>query len=83
MPRAARAGPGRGQSERGSEMEGLRVEGGLFGLLVLAIDVWAIIHIVQSTTSTLKKVLWVVLILLLPLVGFLIWLLLGPRKAAA
>lgn len=64
-------------------MEGLRVEGGLFGLLVLAIDVWAIIHIVQSTTSTLKKVLWVVLILLLPLVGFLIWLLLGPRKAAA
>jgi hypothetical protein len=64
-------------------MEGLRVEGGLFGLVVLAIDVWAIIHIVQSTTSTLKKVLWVVLILLLPLVGFLIWLLLGPRKAAA
>jgi len=63
-------------------MEGVRVEG-LFGLLVLAIDVWAIIHIVQSGTSTLKKVLWVVLILLLPLVGFLIWLLLGPRKNAA
>lgn len=63
-------------------MEGVRVEG-LLGLLVLAIDVWAIIHIVQSGTSTLKKVLWVVLILLLPLVGFLIWLLLGPRKASA
>lgn len=62
-------------------MEGVRVEG-LFGLVVLAIDVWAIIHIVQSGTSTGKKVLWVVLILLLPLVGFLIWLLLGPRKAA-
>lgn len=63
-------------------MEGVRVEG-LFGLVVLAIDVWAIIHIVQSGTSTGKKVLWVVLILLLPLVGFLIWLLLGPRKADA
>ena len=63
-------------------MEGVRVEG-LFGLIVLALDVWAIIHIVQSGTSTGKKVLWVVLILLVPLVGFLIWLLLGPRKAAA
>jgi uncharacterized membrane protein len=55
----------------------------LFGLVVLAVDVWAIIHIVQSTTSTMRKVLWVVLILLLPLVGFLIWLLLGPRKTQA
>jgi succinate dehydrogenase/fumarate reductase cytochrome b subunit len=63
-------------------MEGMRVEG-LFGLVVLAVDVWAIIHIVQSTTSTGKKVLWVVLILLLPLLGFLIWLLAGPRKKQA
>lgn len=63
-------------------MEGVRVEG-LFGLVILALDVWAIIHIVQSGTSTGKKVLWVVLILLLPLVGFLIWLLLGPRKVTS
>ncbi|MCU0894378.1 MAG: PLDc N-terminal domain-containing protein [Rhodospirillales bacterium] len=63
-------------------MEGMRVEG-LFGLVVLAVDVWAIIHIVQSTTSTAKKALWVVLILLLPLLGFLIWLLAGPRKKQA
>jgi hypothetical protein len=60
-------------------MEGVRVEG-LFGLIVLALDVWAIIHVVQSDMSMAKKVLWVILILLLPLVGFLIWLLLGPRK---
>jgi hypothetical protein len=57
----------------------VRVEG-LFGLIVLALDVWAIIHVVQSDMSMAKKVLWVILILLLPLVGFLIWLLLGPRK---
>ncbi|HSO41989.1 MAG: PLDc N-terminal domain-containing protein [Rhodospirillales bacterium] len=63
-------------------MEGMRVEG-VFGLIVLALDVWAIIHIVQSGTSTGKKVLWVVLILLLPLVGFLIWLVVGPRKVEA
>jgi hypothetical protein len=63
-------------------MEGMRV-GGVFGLVVLAVDVWAIIHIVQSTTSTARKAMWVVLILLLPLLGFLIWLLAGPRKKQA
>lgn len=61
-------------------MEGMRV-GGAFGLIVLALDVWALIHVVQSNASTPSKVLWVVLILLLPLVGFLLWLVLGPRKA--
>jgi hypothetical protein len=61
-------------------MEGLRV-GGLFGLIVLALDIWALIHIVQSSASMGSKVLWVLLILILPLIGFLLWLLLGPRRA--
>lgn len=61
-------------------MEGMRV-GGVFGLIVLALDVWALIHVVQSGTTTGGKVLWVLLILLLPVVGFLLWLVLGPRKA--
>lgn len=60
-------------------MEGMRV-GGLFGLIVLVLDVWALVHVFQSNASTGSKVLWVVLILLLPLVGFLLWLVLGPRK---
>ena len=61
-------------------MEGMRV-GGVFGLIVLALDVWALIYVVQSGASTGGKVLWVLLILLLPVVGFLLWLVLGPRKA--
>jgi len=53
--------------------------GGLFGLLVLIGDVWAIINIVQSRESTGTKVIWVVLVLLLPLLGLIVWLLAGPR----
>ena len=53
--------------------------GGIFGLLILIADVWAIVNIAQSSASTGKKVLWIVLVLLLPLVGLIIWLLLGPR----
>lgn len=53
--------------------------GGIFGLLILIADIWAIINIVQSTTTTGKKVLWTVLVLLLPVLGLILWLLMGPR----
>ncbi len=53
--------------------------GGLFGLIVLIINVWAIIRVIGSTASTGKKVLWVVLILLLPVLGVILWFLLGPK----
>lgn len=53
--------------------------GGLFGLLVLIADVWAIVRIVQSGATTGAKVFWIVLILLLPVLGLLIWLIAGPK----
>lgn len=53
--------------------------GGFFGLLLLIADVWAIVSTVQSNVSTGSKVLWIVLILLLPLVGLIIWFFAGPR----
>jgi hypothetical protein len=52
---------------------------GLLGLLLLIADVWAIVSIVQSPAGTGAKVGWIVLILLLPVLGLLIWLLAGPR----
>jgi Phospholipase_D-nuclease N-terminal len=53
--------------------------GGLFGLLILIADIWAIVNVLGSGSSTGVKVLWAVLIILLPLLGFLIWLVAGPR----
>ncbi|MFN2329942.1 MAG: PLDc N-terminal domain-containing protein [Chromatocurvus sp.] len=53
--------------------------GGLFGLILLILDIWAIIKTVQSGASTGSKVLWIVLILLLPLLGLILWFFLGPR----
>ena len=58
----------------------MRVEiGGLLGLIVLIADIWAIVHVFGSRSSTGAKVLWTVLILIFPVVGFLIWLVVGPR----
>lgn len=53
--------------------------GGLFGLLLLIANIWAIVKTVQSGASTGGKVLWILLILILPLLGFLLWLLFGPK----
>lgn len=53
--------------------------GGLLGLIILLIDVWAIIKVVQSGAGTGAKVLWVVLILVLPVLGLLLWFLMGPK----
>ncbi|HKE94534.1 MAG TPA: PLDc N-terminal domain-containing protein [Povalibacter sp.] len=52
---------------------------GLIGLLILIGDVWAIINIFQSSASTGKKVLWTVVVLILPLLGLILWFFLGPR----
>jgi len=51
----------------------------LLGLVILALDIWAIVSIVQSSASTGKKVLWILLVLILPVVGLILWFLLGPR----
>ena len=53
---------------------------GIFGLIILALDIWAIISILGSSATTGKKVLWALLILVLPLVGFIIWFVAGPRS---
>lgn len=53
--------------------------GGLIGLLVLIADVYAIVKTVQSPAGTGAKVIWIVLIIVLPVLGFLLWLLFGPR----
>lgn len=56
---------------------------GIGGLLLLALHLWAIISIIGSDKSTSGKVLWAMLVLVLPLLGFVIWLIAGPRSKRA
>ncbi len=53
--------------------------GGLIGLIILIADVWAVVKTLGSTASTGAKVFWVVLIIILPILGLIIWLIAGPR----
>jgi Phospholipase_D-nuclease N-terminal len=52
---------------------------GLVGLIILIADIWAIVNVFQSGASTGAKVIWIVVILVLPVLGLLIWLIAGPR----
>jgi uncharacterized membrane protein len=52
---------------------------GLFGLLILIADIYAVVKTIQSNASTGSKVLWIVIVLVLPVVGLIAWFLFGPK----
>ncbi len=54
------------------------MQNGIIGLLILLADVFAIFKIVNSSVSTGQKVLWTLLVLILPLIGLIIWFAAGP-----
>jgi hypothetical protein len=56
---------------------------GILGLLILAGDIWAIINIFQSSASNEKKLIWILVVALLPLLGLILWFFLGPRDRKA
>lgn len=55
--------------------------GGIIGLLILIADIWAIVNIIGSRAEILAKVLWIVVVLVLPVIGLIIWFFAGPRSS--
>jgi hypothetical protein len=51
---------------------------GFWSLLHLILLVYAAIQIMNSSADTTKKVLWVVIVALLPVVGLIVWFFIGP-----
>lgn len=49
-------------------------------LIILIADIYAIVMIIQSSAKAVEKLLWVLVVLLLPLIGLIIWYLAGPGK---
>ncbi|WGW05410.1 PLD nuclease N-terminal domain-containing protein [Tropicibacter oceani] len=59
------------------------MEYGFFGLLILIADLYAIYQVLTSSASTAGKIVWTLAILILPVLGFIAWLVAGPRGAVA
>ncbi len=54
--------------------------GGLLGLIILVLDIIAIVQIVKSSKTTGNKILWLLLVILLPIIGLVLYFLIGNKK---
>ncbi len=52
----------------------------IFGLLILVLDIYAILMILQSSAKGIQKLIWVLVVFFLPLLGLIIWYFAGPGK---
>jgi len=55
----------------------------LFGLLVLILDIIALVKLLQSGADTGNKILWTLLIIFLPVLGMVLYFLMGPGRGKA
>jgi hypothetical protein len=52
----------------------------LAGLVVLVLDVIALVSLLKSSAESGTKILWALLIILLPVVGMILYFLMGPGR---
>lgn len=55
----------------------------LGGLALLIADIYAVIQTLKSGSDGLIKIIWIVLIIMMPVVGLILWFIAGPRPANA
>jgi hypothetical protein len=55
----------------------------LLGLVILVLDIIAIVSILKSGADTGTKLLWVILVILLPVIGMALYFLMGPGRKTA
>lgn len=51
------------------------------GMIEALLGIWAIISIIDSLAGRRRKVIWVLVVAILPVLGFLAWLVAGPKPA--
>jgi len=54
--------------------------GRLISFIILIIDIVVIIDIIKSSKDTEKKILWIIAVVFLPLLGPILWYVIGRNK---
>lgn len=52
----------------------------IIGLIILILDIIALFSVWSSGAATTTKLLWTLLILILPIIGLIAWFFLGPKR---
>ncbi len=56
---------------------------GILGLVILILDIIAILSIIQSGMTLAMKVVWTLVVLFLPVIGMILWFLIGNKRVVA
>ncbi len=54
--------------------------GGILGLIILILDIYAVMKVFGSGASTGVKIIWTLLIVFLPIIGLVAWFFAGPKS---
>ena len=57
-------------------MSGLEI---VLGLIVITADIYAILQVIRSDADSMRKLIWVLMVALLPALGLIAWVFFGPR----
>jgi hypothetical protein len=55
----------------------------LVGAVILLLDIFAIVSVLLGSSGAMRKLLWIALILLLPILGMVLYFLIGRNSADA
>ena len=58
----------------------LNMFSGLIGIIIFALDVWAIAQIINSSAEKSSKIIWVIIVAILPVVGLIALYIAGPKS---
>ena len=53
---------------------------GLIGIIILVLDIIAIVDVLKSSMDTGKKALWIGLVIILPVIGMVLYFLMGKKS---
>jgi len=63
---------------KNSKREIIMGELGIWGLIHLAVVIYAAIQIWNSSADQTKKLVWIAVVAIFPLVGLIVWFFMGP-----
>lgn len=51
------------------------------GIIWLVTLIWAILNVAKSSADTIGKIFWILILIIFPLFGLIIWWLVGPKSS--
>jgi len=58
------------------------MEGLIFGIVAVSLAIWALLDVIRASMEMNHRILWMVLVILIPVIGPLIYFIKGKKKVS-